>query len=121
MPEKLPFPYQAAKASWMAPLLAIALGFAGTTMLQNNQNLGEQGAGAIRSGKIVIGLIAIAIVVVGIVFGILALFGIKKHGPKGILIPSIAGLLLSSGYLYLVVSTLLIAKHMAEQRAIVPH
>jgi hypothetical protein len=121
MAENPPFAFQAAKASWMAPLVAIALGIAGNSMLQSGSNLGEEGADTIRTGKIIMALIAFAIVLVGVVFGVIALFGIKKHGGKGILLPSIIGLLLSGGYLYLVVSTLLLVQRIVQERGLTPH
>src|SRR6476620_6791187 len=100
MDEKPPFAVQAAKASWLAPLIAIGLSIVGNIVLTSDPKTDEA---TIRTGKIVIGFSAFAIVIVGLVFGVLALLGIKRHGAKGILVPAFVGILLSSGYLYLVV------------------
>jgi hypothetical protein len=121
MTDKPPFAFQAAKASWMAPLLAIALGIAGMAMLPIHPGMEEEAVHTARIGKTVIGFIAFAIVLVGVVFGILALFGIRKHGAKGILAPSIMGLLLSSGYIYLLISAILLVQRIAQQHGPPPH
>ena len=43
MPEKDPFAFQAARASWFAPLIAIGLGALGNGVMANNPTL-EEGA-----------------------------------------------------------------------------
>jgi hypothetical protein len=121
MADKPPFAFQAAKASWLAPLIAIGLGIAGTVMLPIHPGMEEEAVHTARIGKVVIGLIAVAIVLVGVVLGVLALFGVRKHGARGILAPSLIGLLLSSGYLYLLVSTILLVQQIAQQHGMQSH
>ena len=39
-------------------------------------------------------LTALALIGVGLIFGITALFGVSKHGSKGILLPAIVGIII---------------------------
>lgn len=115
MPESPPFVFQAAKASWVAPLVASALGFGAKIALQGNTQLDPQ---TLRVAWLVIGGLAVLIVTAGLVLGIAALFGVKKHGWRGILIPSVIGILLCSGYLYLLASTVLLVRRLAAEQGV---
>jgi len=114
MNEKPPFAVQAAKASWIAPLMAIVLGIAGTTFASGDSHTDPE---TLRTIALILGGICGVIVVAGLVFGIAALFGIRKHGAKGILLPSIIGILLCSGWLYLVYNSIQVARQAAERHA----
>jgi hypothetical protein len=115
--ESPPFAFQAAKASWAAPLLACALGFGAKVALGNNSSR-PLDPETLRIAWISIGAICAMLAVAGLILGIVALFGIAKHGWKQILIPSVAGILLSSGYIYLLVSTVLLVRRLAAQQGI---
>ena len=115
MHESQPFAIQAAKASWVAPLLATALSFSVKTMLRGDTRIDPQTNQIVW---IVVGVIVILIVASGLILGVAALFGLKKHGWRGILIPSLVGIVLCSGYLYLLVSAVLLVRRLAEERGI---
>ena len=114
MNEKPPFAVQAAKASWIAPLLAIGLGIAGTTFASGDSRTDPE---TLRTIALILGGICAVIVVAGLVFGVTALFGIRKHGVKGILLPAIIGILLCCGWLYLAYSSIQVARQAAERHA----
>ena len=107
MEEKTPFAVQAAKASWAAPLLTIAIGFGAKTVSADP----ETG----RTIMLIAGLISILLVLAGLVLGVVALFGIPKHGMKGILLPSIIGIALCSLWLSLLYTAAQAARQAAER------
>jgi hypothetical protein len=111
MIEKPPIAVQAAKVSWLAPLIAIGLGILVKSSVSSSRTMDAETA---RTIQLAVGGIAIFIVLMGLVFGFLALFGIKKHGVKGILFPAIVGVLLSSGYLWLIVSAVLSIRRLVQ-------
>src|SRR5206468_2321039 len=74
--------HQLAKASWVAPLIALCLGCFG--------NVASRGFGG-AAGSILIGLVNIALILGGLTCGIIALCGVKRHGTSGILAPAIVG------------------------------
>jgi hypothetical protein len=117
MAEKEPLAYQAAKASWMAPLIAIGLSIATNVMVTGDSHMEE---GTVRTVRFAVGLIGVAIVLAGLVFGVIALFGIKQHGAKGILVPSIIGILLCSGFIYLLVQAFMLAQQLKERGGMPP-
>src|SRR5690349_17388297 len=78
MPAKANFAQQAAKASWMAPIIAIFLGF-----LANNSNHSHD-----RSGALVVAFANMGLVTIGFALGIVALLGIRRHGRQGVLGPA---------------------------------
>ena len=78
--------HQCAKASWVAPLIAIALGCFGNA--------------AVRGGtdpmvSVIMGVINILLILGGLTCGIIALCGVKRHGSSGILAPAIVGVVLN--------------------------
>ncbi|NQT87618.1 hypothetical protein HQ560_12685 [bacterium] len=80
-----PFAKQAAKASWMAPLIAIVL----THVVASQKEVSRLQAIPTVIGY---GLLLLC----GLVMGIFALAGLRKHGWRGILIPAIIGICLSA-------------------------
>jgi hypothetical protein len=73
------FAYQTARLSWVCPIVAFFLvAFA-------------QPIGA----RMIPDLMAGLLIVVGFILGVIALFGISKHGSKGILAPAIVGIIIS--------------------------
>lgn len=74
------FPQQAAKFSFYAPLVAIFLGFIIQPQVQGN-----------RMAMVVLGLTSTILIIAGLVFGIVALAAIKRHGREGILGRALVG------------------------------
>jgi hypothetical protein len=79
---KKPFAAQAAQASLLAPLTAVGVS------IVVNVGIGNQ---ASPLAKIITGSLCVLLIVLGLVFGIVALFGVRHHGRKGILGRAIAG------------------------------
>ena len=90
--EKIPFSKQAAKASWVLPLITLAIMAFSSSILKNASS---------PFTSLLIGGIIILFFLSGIIFSIAGIFGIKKHGSKRILIPSIIGFILNFGFLFL--------------------
>jgi hypothetical protein len=81
---------QAAKAAWMAPLIAFLLGCCTVGA--------KRGA---PSASLVISMIQLLLILAGVGLGIFALTGVGKHGSEGILAPAIVGLVLNVGIIAL--------------------
>ena len=74
-PQASSLAHQAAKGSWASAVIVFALvAFGGRT-----------------GAKAIIELAALLLIAVGLLLGIVALFGIRKHGTKGILVPALVG------------------------------
>jgi len=84
--EPLSFPQQAARASWVAPLVAIGFVFF-------SRNIPNRTAVA----SLIIGSIAYLLYIVGLVLSIVALVGMRKVGRSGVLLPALVGLVFSGG------------------------
>lgn len=94
---------QAAKASWVAPLVAIFI----------NMALGKNADD--RTTKLAIAVFAGLIILAGFVFAIWAIIGAFREGPKRILIPATIGLVINSFLVYMVYFTFTIAPKIIEQ------
>ncbi|MDB6124664.1 MAG: hypothetical protein JWQ71_3657 [Pedosphaera sp.] len=92
------FAHQAAKASWVCA----ALVFCVTTF---GKSIGP---------KVVIELIALLLMVIGFVLGIVALFGISRHGAKGILTPALTGILLNGLLIFIFATNFMAARAKAQ-------
>ena|SRR6266481_1641961 len=80
--------HQAATASAFAPLIAIALtvfSSAGRT----NLDLQSQ-----RPVALIVGIVSSILILIGLICGIVALFGIRRHGKKGILTKALCGIII---------------------------
>lgn len=88
-----PFAIQAAKASWMASIIAIVV------MMYGNSAGGPKGS--FITLMVTVG-VALLLMVAGIVCGVIGLAGVKLHGTKGIRTPSIVGIALNAGMLGLI-------------------
>jgi hypothetical protein len=66
--------------------------------------------------RVIIELVALLLIVVGLVFGIVALFGISKHGTKGILAPAIVGIIINGLLLFIFVTNFMTARARAMQQ-----
>src|SRR2546429_6780538 len=93
------FAHQAAKASWASAIIIFVLVAFG----------GRVGA------RVLIEFIALFLMVIGLALGVIALFGIRKHGTKGILAPAIVGIILNGLLLFIFVTNFLLARAGAQQ------
>lgn len=98
--QKVPFAQQAAKASLFAPLIAIVVNLFTIQIKQDS-----------KSAALIITTTCSLMIIAGLIFGIIALFGIRKHGKTGILWRSILGLLLNG---FLIVSALLVFQSLSN-------
>lgn len=87
------FAHQAAKASWTSVVIICILGAFG------------RGVGA----PVLIELLSLFLILVGLVFGLVALLGVRKHGAKGILVPAIIGIALNGLLLFIFITNFLAA------------
>lgn len=83
------FGMQAAKASWVAPIVAVALNVISNSAMQG------------RTEKAIIGFASLAIYLIGLVSGIIALSLVRKYGRRGILIPAIVGVCINGSLVVL--------------------
>jgi hypothetical protein len=99
-PENTGFAYQAAKLSWVCPVIVLVLVPVG----------GRLGA------RVIIESVALLLIVTGLIFGLIALASISKHGTKGIFAPAIVGLILNGFLLFIFVTNFMAARARAIQR-----
>ncbi len=90
--------HQAAKLSWACPIIVFVLVAFG----------GQVGA------RVIIELIALLLIIVGLASGVIALFGISRHGPKGILAPAMVGIILNGLLLFIFVTNFRAARARAQ-------
>ncbi len=88
------FYHQAAKASRAAPVVAFGLGFC-TIGMRNEP--GQSGM------AMVIGVINLGLILLGFILAIVAFFGIKKYGTRGILANAIVGLCINGAFVGILV------------------
>jgi putative Mn2+ efflux pump MntP len=81
------FPKQAALFSLLAPFVGLGLSILGQPVAHG-------------AALFIIGCVSILLILAGFVLGIVALFGIKTHGKKGILVRALAGVCIN-GFLIL--------------------
>lgn len=82
--EKIPFTVQAAKASWIVPLLCIAMHmFLFSTETSSPES------------KKIFAIISFFMFFVGLILGIIGMTGVSKHGASRTVVPGLIGLLLN--------------------------
>jgi len=96
--------HTAAQASWVAFLVFLAVGIFGRGALP----------------PLFRDVLSIAIVLVGFVLAIVALFGIRRHGRKGILAPALVGLGLNGLFLLIALTNASAAAQRARERRTQP-
>lgn len=93
------FAHQAAKASWASAVIVFFLvAFGGRT-----------------GARVILELVALFLIVAGLVLGIIALFGIRKHGMKGILAPALVGMVINGLMLFIFVTNFVAARARAQR------
>ncbi len=95
-PEQKPnaFAHQAAKGSWIICVIVLLLNGFGKRVI---------GLG------VVLDLVAFAGIVAGLALGVIALFGIRKYGTKGILASALVGIVINGLFLLIFVTNFLAA------------
>jgi hypothetical protein len=93
------FAHQAAKASWASAVIIFGLAaFGGAAQ--------REFVGA----RVLIELVALFLMVVGLALGVVAWFGIRKHGTRGILAPAVVGIILNGLLLFIFVTNFFAAR-----------
>src|SRR2546423_11061775 len=97
---------QAARASWIAPLIAIALNCLGRSTSPKDA----------AKMDLIIGFVNCGLIAAGCVLGILAMTGVKKRGPERVLAPAILGLIINGLLVVLALAFLPAAKRVADTK-----
>jgi hypothetical protein len=84
-PKTTSFSHRAAKLGWVCPVISLIV-FA---LLIFDRHI------VARKIIPIIVQVALLLIVLGLVFSVVALFGVSKHGSKGILVPAIIGIIIS--------------------------
>jgi hypothetical protein len=95
------FAHQAAKGSWVCAALIF----------------GVIAFGSRTSAKLIIDLVSLLLMVVGLLSGIIALFGIRKHGIRGILAPALVGIAINGLFAFIFVTNFVAARARAREAA----
>lgn len=94
------FSHQAAKLSWVCPIAMWGI------------SIFSHGIGS----PVVKDLLALVLILVGLIFGIVALFGIPKQGMKGIVAPALVGIIINGLLLSIFVTNFMAARARAMQQ-----
>jgi len=65
----------------------------------------------------IVELVALAFILLGLAFGIIGLFGIRKHGAKGILAPALVGITINGLLIFIFITNFLAARAKAQKAA----
>jgi hypothetical protein len=88
------FAYQAAKGSWASSVIVFFLLVFSST-----------------GARVILELIALLLILAGLSLGIIALFGIRKHGTKNILAPALVGIIINGLLFFIFANNFLAARH----------
>jgi hypothetical protein len=97
LPRPSNFGTRAARASWIAPLVAVVLNCC--TVVSGFRNS--------RESNLIVGYASYAIYIFGLIAGIVALTKLGRYGSKGILIPALIGVAIN-GLLVVAITILII-------------
>ena len=106
---ELKFQQQAARASWMLPIIAV--------LLMGIGNSAMEGLDSPLSGLIIGGLFLLMLVV-GFLFGIIGCFGVKHFGKKTTLIPGSIGAILNATIFGIIIAIAIPSFHKARNAAL---
>ena len=98
-----PFALQAARASVIAPGLAVFIGLMSSSAVRDS------------SASLIIGLIGSLLIFGGLICAVIGLISIKKHGTKGLLVRSIFGLVINGFLIFAAASSFMAAKSFNER------
>jgi hypothetical protein len=99
-PRTKSFSHLAATLSWVCPIITIIVF---VLLIFGRQVVARKMFAGIASS-------VLWLVVVGLILGIVALFGISKHGTKGILAPAIVGIIINGLLLSFVVTSVITSR-----------
>jgi hypothetical protein len=94
------FAHQAATLSWVCPIIVGVLARFGNQL----------------NAPLLVGLVVFTFLIVGLILGVVALFGISKHGKKGILWPALIGIVLNGFLLFIFVTNFIAARDRAMEQ-----
>jgi hypothetical protein len=89
------FTKQAAKASWIIPLICLGVMAIGNSVFKSSGS---------PYGSLILGGVVILLFIIGIIFGIIGIFGVRQHGPKSTIVPSVIGIILNGAFIFLLIS-----------------
>lgn len=95
------FAHQAAKGSWASPIILFVILMFGKQFIPG----------------VILDLVGALFIIAGLALGIVALFGIRRHGSKGILAPAIIGLVINLLLLFIFVTNFIAARAKAQKGA----
>jgi len=101
--------HQAAKACLAAPLIAIIINFLGHASMRTGQASAPSNPGTVM----IVEMLALLLFVLGVVFAVIALFGIGHHGKQGLLGRGCAGLLINGLLVALFITNFVSARNRA--------
>src|SRR5438105_7328743 len=96
--------HQAAKASWVAPIITVVLGFLTSTSVGRNGD----------TATLVVAVLNVLLLLLGLVFGVFALFGVRRHGKPGILAPAVVGVCINGSLIVLMAVSVLLLTQFAR-------
>jgi ABC-type glycerol-3-phosphate transport system permease component len=100
---------QAARASWLAPLIVVIFNYLVKSSLQRT-----------GSRSLVIVVVSLVIYIAGLLLAIYALSQVRTAGRKGVLAPAIVGLFLNGLFLLIVASVVLMNRGPRTQQSSLP-
>jgi hypothetical protein len=104
-PRTASFSHHAATLSWVCPIITVIIF---VLLIFGRQIIARKMIAAVAA-------CSLWLVVVGLIFGLVALFGISKHGTKGILVPAIVGIIINGLLLSFVVASVVTSRVRAMQ------
>jgi len=94
------FAHHAAKLSWVCPLFMVLLSAIFAKRV---------------SSPVIIDLVCLLLIVVGFTLGIIGLFGMRRHGPRGILGHAMAGIMINGFLIFIFITNFIAAREKAQQ------
>ena len=94
-PKTASFSHYAARISWVCPIITIVIFVA---LILGGHIIARKAIALVASS-------ALCLLIIGLILAIVALFGISKHGTKGILAPAVVGIILNGLLLSFVVAS----------------
>jgi len=105
-PRTASFSHYAAKLSWVCPIITIIIF---VLLILDRQIIARKTIALVASS-------ALCLLVIGLILGVIALFGISKHGTKGILAPAIVGVIINGLLISFVVTNFITSRARAMQQ-----
>src|SRR5690349_17641055 len=100
-PQNTGFAREAAKASWASSVIVFLI----------------LALGSRTGAKAILELVSLVLILLGLSLGFIALFGIRKHGMKGILAPAITGIIINGLLVFIFATNFFAARARAQRDA----